>query len=272
MSPTETDTFRFPDLPKSGIKFPNSPVVAAAFAYTKQHTTQATYNHCVRSAYLALLLAKKLPGFSSPAKDLDLGLVVLASVLHDMGWAVPASQGLLSTDKRFEVDGADLALAFLERYTAEGGEGAEQWDETRARTVWAAIALHTTGSIAQHHPAKEVTLTHLGVMADFAGPCFPATGGGEGGIITEEEYREIEAHFPFAGFSTEALKDIMCGICRAKPQTTYDNFVSGFALAFGVDGKGAGVEEFREAMERQNPSAALLRGLEYLEGLLKREA
>jgi hypothetical protein len=44
-------------MPLSGIAFPHSPITVAAFAYTKQHTTEAVYNHCVRSAYWSLILA-----------------------------------------------------------------------------------------------------------------------------------------------------------------------------------------------------------------------
>ncbi|KAI1381115.1 hypothetical protein F4677DRAFT_402170 [Hypoxylon crocopeplum] len=267
----------FPDLPKSGIKFPNSPIISAAFVYTKEHTTEATYNHCVRSAYWALILAKKLPNFASllsPASGeqqqqplLNLETVVLATVLHDMGWAV--TKELLSKDKRFEVDGADLARAFVARYAAEGGQGAEKWDDARVKTIWDAIALHTTGSIALHHPAPEVTLAYLGIMADFTGPQFPP---GNGAVISEAEYREVAALFPLAGFGVEGIKDIMCGLCRDKPESTYDNVVSGFALAFGVDGKGGGIKEFREAMEKADPMKKLVEGLGYLEDLLKEGA
>ncbi|KAI1135317.1 hypothetical protein F5Y05DRAFT_178848 [Hypoxylon sp. FL0543] len=259
----------FPDLPAIGIEFPRSPVAAAAFAYTKEHTSEATYNHCVRSAYWALILAKKLPGYANPPSPLNLETVVLANVLHDMGWAT--TKALRSKDKRFEVDGANLALAFLRRYAEEGGEGGQSWknDAHRARLVWDAIALHTTGSIAVHHPAPEVALAHLGVMADFQGPLFPPGGGA---VIAEAEYREVVRHFPLAGFGREGVKEIMCGLCREKPETTYDNFVSAFGLAFGVDGKGGGREEFAAAMKRGEPLWKILEGLGYLEELLGKEA
>ncbi|KAI0455992.1 metal dependent phosphohydrolase [Xylaria acuta] len=123
----------FPSLPISGISFPHSPITVAAFAYTKQHTTEAVYNHCVRSAYWALLLVKKLAPLA--AKKPDLETVVLACVLHDMGWS--STKELLSTYKRFEVDGADIAREFVQGYQ---GEGKEEWDEARVQRVWDAIA------------------------------------------------------------------------------------------------------------------------------------
>ncbi|KAI1397287.1 hypothetical protein F4819DRAFT_490682 [Hypoxylon fuscum] len=257
----------FPDLPRSGIKFPASPITAAAFEYTKQHTTEATYNHCVRAAYWALLLAKKLPSFSASSSLLNLETVVLANVLHDMGWAT--TKELLSKDKRFEVDGANLALAFVQQYRKKGGEGGESWDHHRTQLVWESIALHCTGSIALHHPSPEIALAHLGIMTDFMGPLFPP---GDGTVVTEDEYREVVAHFPLAGFGPDGVKEIMCSLCRDKPETTYDNFVSAFGLAYGIDGKGEGREEYRKAMEEQEPTKKLLAGLGYLENLLEEKA
>ncbi|KAI0884520.1 uncharacterized protein GGS22DRAFT_200318 [Annulohypoxylon maeteangense] len=268
----------FPDLPNIGISFPHSPITLAALEYTKQHTTEATYNHCIRAAYWALILAKKLPNFSSltspsptPSlspkqphpKELNIETVVLAAILHDMGWAT--TKELRSIDKRFEVDGANLAYAFIGQYVKERGQETG-WDGHRRNIVWDAIALHCTPSIAVHHPSPEVALAHLGIMADFLGPKFPP---GDGAVISVEEYKEVLAAFPMKGFGSEELKEIMCGICREKPDTTYDNFVGAFGARFGVDGKGAGAEEFKKEIERREPLGMLLGGLDYLEGLLK---
>ncbi|KAI0161189.1 hypothetical protein GGR52DRAFT_582582 [Hypoxylon sp. FL1284] len=229
--------FHVPGLRRSGIRFPNSPI----------HTADEVYNHCVRGAYWSLLLAKKLPEFSSLSSStsssershFDLETVVLASILHDIGWATTPE--LLSSDKRFEVDG-------------------------RTQVVWDAIALHTTASIALHHPAPEVSLAHLGVMADFLGPLFPP---GDGAVITEDEYRVMLVRFPLAGLSTDGVKEIMYGLCRNKPETTFDNIVGGFGLAFGLDGKGKGRDEYKRAKEQQDPVNTLLPALDYLASLLR---
>ncbi|KAI1084390.1 hypothetical protein F5B20DRAFT_294292 [Whalleya microplaca] len=268
----------FPDLPKSGITFPNSPITAAAFAYTQQHTTEPVYNHCVRSAYWALILAHNLPAFAAADSDgrkPDLETVVLACVLHDMGWA--STPGLRSKDRRFEVDGADIAKRWVREYVKErehdhkhdhdhdgaaAKEGGGKWDAHRQDLIWSSIALHTTGSIALH-AAPETALAHLGIMADFAGPLFP------GGAISEAAYREVLGLFPLAGFDSAACKEILCGICRDKPATTFDNFVSEFGREFGLDGKGGGKEEFRREWEEALPSKKLLSGLDYLNELVK---
>jgi len=167
MAPTlPSSSSPFPDMRVSGVSFPDSPITIAAFAYAKDHTTEAVYNHSVRSAYWALILAKKLdfpPLLLKTAaqagnnknnkngkkenvtvqadggtRELDPEVVVLACILHDMGWAT--NKELLSTYKRFEVDGADLARGFLERYVKDGGQGAEDWGLERVQRVWYAIA------------------------------------------------------------------------------------------------------------------------------------
>ncbi|KAI0112185.1 metal dependent phosphohydrolase [Nemania sp. FL0031] len=261
----------FPDLPIGGISFPNSPITIAAFAYTKQHTTEAIYNHCARSAYWALILAKKLAPLAAMKPDLE--SVVLACVLHDMGWSF--NKELLSTYKRFEVDGADLARKFVEGYKSEGGEGAEKWDKERVQRVWDSIALHTTNSIAPFSSA-EVATAHLGIMADFSGPRFPANPwddpskppGAPGAVITVDEFREVLRAFPYAGFGVESAKEIFCGLCREKPVATFDNFVSWFGREFGVDGKGGGREEYVAMWTAASSSRNLTGNFGYLQGLL----
>ena len=50
------------------------------------------------------------------------------------------------------------------------------------------------------------------------------------------------------GFKEDLIKN-MCWLCREKPETTFDNFVSLFALEFGLDGKGQGKEDFKKEYE-----------------------
>jgi hypothetical protein len=70
-----------------------------------------------------------------------------------MGWA--KTQELLSTDKRFEVDGANIARKFI---SAEH-EYEEKIDEAKVQRIWDVIAVHATGSIARP-AAPDVALTH----------------------------------------------------------------------------------------------------------------
>ncbi|KAK5635252.1 hypothetical protein RRF57_010964 [Xylaria bambusicola] len=256
-------------LPISKITFPSSPITAAAFTYTKRHTSEAVYNHCVRSAYFALLLARKLPSLAAAKPDLE--IVALACVLHDMGWSF--NKALLSEYKRFEVDGADIARRFIAAYE---GVDKKNWGEERVQRVWDAIAFHTTRSIAPF-ASPEVAAAHLGITADFTGPRFPCDPFGDPAarpsapraVITVEEFREILTAFPYAGFGEDAAKEIFCGLCRDKPASTFDNFVGGFGREFGFDGKGAGREVYRETWDEAMKPQRLLENFGYLRDLLE---
>lgn len=233
----------FPYHPKSNARFPPTALAPAALEYIRKDTSPTTVNHCLRSAYFALMLSRKLPPFvANPA---NLGTVVLAVLLHDMGWATDES--LLSVDKRFEIDGANLAREYLRTHTSD-----VEWDNQRLHLVWDAIALHTTPSIAAHKE-PEVALTQLGIFVDFVGPNFP------GGAISVDEYTEVVNAFPRMRFKDETVQ-IMCGLCKSKPATTFDNFVSAFGIKFGLDGKGENREEFAAKHARNNLTDFLLGG------------
>ncbi|RYP08859.1 hypothetical protein DL765_008665 [Monosporascus sp. GIB2] len=240
--PFPSPQFPFHPLPLSNVAIPKTPLTEASHAFLSAHTSQATINHCLRSVCFSLLLIQRLPNFANLTKPLDTEAIVLSILLHDMGWATTKS--LLSNDTRFEVDGANIARTFLT------GTGLDEtaWDAPRLQLVWDAIALHTTPSIAVHKEA-EVAVANLGISADFLGPYFPPPGDGAlGAVISVEEYREIVRAFPREGFK-DGLIQIMCGLCREKPDTTFDNFVSEFGLEFGMDGKGTGKEEFKAKWE-----------------------
>jgi hypothetical protein len=242
-------TTPFPFLPTSNITLPSTPLILSALAYTRQHTTPTIVNHTIRSLAFALLLARKtLPKPLSPRETETLAL---ATLMHDLGWS--SSKELISRDKRFEVDGAAAAVGFIEKeQETEHSHSRSPSGRTEIDfpTIWTAIALHTSPSIAQHHPVPIVSLTSNGIFADFLGPKFPH------GLITPEEHKEIVTAFPRLGFTSEGLKEIMCGLCREKAETTYDNFVGLFGLRFPEN---AG-EGFKAKMEGSPSPVDLLMG------------
>lgn len=137
-----------------------------------------------------------------------------------MGW--DNTDKLTSPDKRFEVDGANIARDLIRK---EGKS--EEWDKHRVQLVWDTIALHSSPSIASYKEA-EVDVTHRGILSDFLGPDMSS------GQLTWEEWNAVVEEYPRSGFK-EGVREIMCGLCRNKPETTYDNFVAGFGERF-VDG------------------------------------
>ncbi|TQV95438.1 metal dependent phosphohydrolase [Cordyceps javanica] len=250
-----------PNLSGFGVEFPPSKIVNAALAFAKEHCNALTYNHAVRSAYWAAIIAKKDPSFSG--NELDTELVVLSCILHDMGWA--QTKNLLSLDKRFEVDGANIARDFIHKFNAEEDPEASKWDKNRIQKCWDVIALHTTFSIARY-AAPEVAVAACGILADFQGPYFPNGPGGDN-LITLDEYHAVMELFPRAGFTTDGFTHLMCGICRDKSATTFDNFVGEFGAQYGLDGAGAGREKFSRERDEANVVKLLLGGLNALEKL-----
>jgi len=104
-------------------------------------------NHSLRTFVFAELIADETePG------GYERQLLFAATAMHDLGLG-PDAEGR----QRFEVEGADLAGSRL----AAHGFDARQIDE-----VWEAIALHTSGGIAERR-GPIARLTRAGVLADL---------------------------------------------------------------------------------------------------------
>jgi hypothetical protein len=95
-------------------------------------------------------------------------------------------------------------------------------------------------------------------MADFLGPELP------GGVVTLEEHREIVEAFPRIGFHDEVIR-VMCGLCKNKPGTTYDNPVHEFGVKYGLDGRGEEKEEFAKIVEENRVVNKLMGALKSCE-------
>ncbi|KKK20429.1 hypothetical protein P175DRAFT_0253128 [Aspergillus ochraceoroseus IBT 24754] len=244
-----TTPIPLPSIPDIHLVFPESELAVKAFAYAKQHCTEAVYNHAVRSAYWALIIANKVSKF----KNVNFDFVVVCCILHDMGWSTTAE--LLSEDKRFEVDGANIARDFISTNA--------QWSASDIQHAWNAIALHATPSIAKY-AAPDIALIHEGIAADFFGPTY-AMIPGEPGIITLDEYYAVMKLFPRAGFNREGFKNIGCWLCRTKPRTTYDNWVGQMGLNCGIDGNGEGREEYERQWKENQAVPMLFSALDCLE-------
>ena len=193
----------------AGTVVPDTPLINKALAYTRAHSDDLTYNHVMRSFLFGCEIASKVDALQT--RDLEVHAV--AAIMHDLGWDKTGE--LVSQDKRFEVDGAQAAREFLKK------EGGDDWPAQRIQLVWDAIALHTTPSIGLFKEPEVVATSH-GITADFQGPKLAY-----GGHLSEEAYNAIIKEFPRLNF-VEGVKEKFCGMCRTKPQVTFDNLVSGF--------------------------------------------
>ena len=176
----------------------------------------------MRSTLFGSILASKLPNVS---RKFDHEAHACAAMMHDLAWNATwdKTKEFVSADKRFEVDGAIAAVKFLESLP-------DEWDDRRKQLVWDAIALHATTSICWYKE-PEVMLTSYGIMVDFVGPNAPVFPQGPHLFVTQEEYESVIERFPrldLCGY----LKEVCCGLCRVKPQATYDNFVGDYGEMF----------------------------------------
>jgi len=120
-----------------------------ALALLTRSCAAAIVHHSARTLRYALATTKR------EDVAVDHAALVHACLLHDLGASV-----LATSAERFEVQGADLAVQFLEQHEEDG------WPQSRREAVWAAIAVHTSPHIAERM-SPLTRLVRLGVRADF---------------------------------------------------------------------------------------------------------
>lgn len=185
-----------------GITVIDSPLISRAMAFARAHSEPVLFNHAVRSWLFAVRLGQ-LDGIAH-----DPEVVAVASLLHDLGLTdhVPGQ-------RRFEVEGADAARAFVRE---------QGLDQRRAQLVWDTVALNSTPSIARYKE-PEVALATAGIALDFGGPQYDR--------IPPDEMRSILAAFPRLDLK-RSFTDSVCRIVKTRPETTYDNFARDFGERF----------------------------------------
>lgn len=210
------------------IPCPDTPLIHSALDLAYAHSTPTIYNHCVRSFLFSCILGPQV----HPPYDQEIASI--AALLHDLGLdlssgsSAPKSE-IISTDKRFEIDSANAARAFLARE-------APDWEHRKVQLVRDAYALHSAVSIARHKE-PEVVAASLGISADFSGP-------GEGkGIVSREQWDVVVKEWPRNGM-LGGIKETLCGLCRRKPATTYDNWVGQYGERY-LHGEGYSLEKKR---------------------------
>jgi HD domain-containing protein len=167
---------------------PESPAARAALDLIRAHESTAIANHSVRSFFFATLLAEH-----RNVTDFDPSLLFFACVLHDIGLSEIGNR-----TQRFEVDGADVAADFL----AELGFSASQRD-----TVWEAIALHTSGGIAERR-GPVTDLTRRGVGMDF---------GRDVECVSDAQSAAIHAAYPRLSMERSLVEEIV-GQAQGRPE------------------------------------------------------
>ena len=174
---------------------PDSRLAREITELVRDTETELLFNHSSRVYHWAALTGVRR-GLS-----FDRELLYAGAMFHDMGLTHEHS----SSNRRFEVDGANAARDFLE------SRGVPERDVER---VWTAIALHTTPGVPEHmHPL--IALVTAGVEMDVLGIAYEQ--------FSDEERSALVKAFPRTPhFKEDIIQAFYEGI-RHKPDTTFGN-------------------------------------------------
>ncbi|MEV7451375.1 HD domain-containing protein [Streptomyces nigra] len=176
----------------AGISIPDTDLVRQATSLVRESADETLFHHS-RRVFLWGMLKSAARGI-----EVDPELAYVGGLFHDLG----LTSAYATTDRRFELDGAEAARRFL----LDHGRSEEE-----ARNVWLAIALHTTPEVPLHL-APEVGVVTLGVETDVLGLDLHE--------ITETQRAEVVAAHPRPDFKNRILKAFHEGMVH-RPDTTF---------------------------------------------------
>jgi hypothetical protein len=186
----------------AGIVVPDSPLVARAIGYAREHCEPYLFNHVMRSWLFSVAIAELRKVQYDPE------VLAVATLLHDLG-LTQAFTGPL----RFEVEAANAARAFAR---------AEGMMERRAQLIWDGVALNSTPSIGLYKET-EVALCTAGIGLDWGGWGYE--------LLSPLQLETIVEAFPRLEMK-EQFTHAVCRIVESRPDTTYDNFTRDFGERF----------------------------------------
>lgn len=186
----------------AGIRIPETPAIRKAIDHARRACAPYLFNHVIRS----WLFAVRLGEIQQVTHDGE--VTAIATLLHDV-----TLKESFAGPRRFEVEGADLARAFVRDLG---------FDDRRAQLIWDAVALNSTPSIGLYKE-PEVALCTAGIVLDVVGA--------QVDLISPDEVGRIIAAFPRLDMKRQ-MTNCFCRIAEKVPATTYDNFVRDFGERF----------------------------------------
>ena len=186
----------------AGVSLPNSPLIAATIEYAQRLSEPYLFNHAMRSWLFAETIGR------TKGINYDREVVAIGTILHDIGLTAG-----VSGPNRFEVNGADAALSFIK------GKGLS---DRKAQLIWDLVALNSTPSLALHKE-PEVAVGTMGIGLDYGG--FGVE------VIPAADIERILGAFPRLKMKQQ-FAEACCRLVKAKPETSYDNFLRDFGERF----------------------------------------
>lgn len=178
----------------AGITIPDSTLVREATRFIRETETDLLFHHSRRVFLFGALQGKRLQ------LQPDLELLYIGAMFHDVG----LSDAHGTSVHRFEVDGANVARAFLLDHGASA---------TDADTVWTAIALHTTPEVPTLM-RPEIALVTAGVELDVLGIGYHQ--------LDKADRDAVTAAHPRPDFKFQILGAFADGNIN-RPRTTFGN-------------------------------------------------
>jgi hypothetical protein len=176
----------------AGIAVPDSQLAKDAADVLHDYGNALLWNHSHRVFLFGSLFNRQ------EKLTYDPELLYVSALFHDLG----LTSHYRSPDKRFEVDGANVARSFLEHHGIS---------KESTQLVWDAIALHTNRGVAEYKEPV-VALLYRGVVFDVIGDHFAD--------LSEETRSQVVSAFPREDFNQQILQAFLDGFGH-KPETTY---------------------------------------------------
>ena len=174
------------------IEVPDTDLVREATSVVREATNDTVFDHSRRVFFWGSLKAK------ARGLELDSELAYVGAMFHDLG-LTPTYR---TTNRRFEIDGAEAARSFLQTHGRSAAD---------AEKVWLAIALHTTPEVPKEL-APEVAVVTLGVETDVLGL--------ELDLISQADRDAVIAAHPRPNFKDRILRAFNEGM-KDRPDTTF---------------------------------------------------
>jgi hypothetical protein len=197
------------------LRLPDDPIAGPVLEIVHAEEPAPVANHSIRSFLFARLLARH-EGLVV-GQDVAEQTLFAACVLHDIGLTARGNGS-----QRFEVDGADIAVAILAPLGVPDDECA---------LIWEAIALHTSAGIAERR-GPLAYLTRAGIGADFTGPA----------AVTDDEAAAIHDAYPRLEMAT-SLVDAIVGQARTNPVKAPRYTIAGELLRERAEGSATALEK-----------------------------
>jgi hypothetical protein len=182
----------------ASVSIPDSKLAKEIAEFVRDAESDLLFNHSSRVYLFAALTGERRGLWYDPE------LLYAAAMFHDIGLTEAHS----STDKRFEVDGANAARSFLkERFI-----NCDDVDD-----VWTSIALHATPGIPEFM-SPTVALLTAGVEMDVLGIAYES--------FTAPQREAVMRAFPRSPHFKEDINQVFFDGVKHKPQTTFGNVMA----------------------------------------------